>query len=75
MSTASCIGAINAANEIAVARFLEGRIAFTSIPRIIDETMSAHRVADVPTLEEVRKVDRWARAHADEIARGVKLGL
>ena len=66
---------LNAANEIAVAHFLEGRIAFTSIPRIIDETMAAHRVADVPTLEEVRKVDRWARAHADEIARGVKLEI
>jgi 1-deoxy-D-xylulose-5-phosphate reductoisomerase len=65
---------LNAANEIAVARFLEGHIGFTSIPRIIEETMGAHRPSDVLTLEEVRNVDRWAREYADEIARGVKLG-
>jgi len=66
---------LNAANEIAVARFLEGRIGFTSIPRIIEETMGAHRPADVLTLEEVRNVDQWAREYADEIARGLKLGF
>jgi 1-deoxy-D-xylulose-5-phosphate reductoisomerase len=66
---------LNAANEIAVARFLEGRIGFTSIPRIIEETMGAHQPTDVPSLEEVRNVDRWAREYADGIVRGVKLGV
>jgi 1-deoxy-D-xylulose-5-phosphate reductoisomerase len=64
---------LNAANEVAVARFLEGRIAFTSIPDVIERTMAAHPAADVTTLEEVRNVDRRARAHADEIARKVEL--
>jgi 1-deoxy-D-xylulose-5-phosphate reductoisomerase len=64
---------LNAANEIAVARFLEGRIGFSSIPRVIGETMSAHRPSDVPTLAEVRSVDRWAREHADEIAGRLEL--
>jgi len=66
---------LNAANEIAVAWFLEGRIGFTSIPRIIEETMGAHYPTDVLSLEEVRNVDRWAREYADGIARGVKLGV
>jgi 1-deoxy-D-xylulose-5-phosphate reductoisomerase len=64
---------LNAANEIAVARFLDGRISFSAIPRIIGETMRAHRPSDVPTLAEVRSVDRWARGHADEIAGRLEL--
>jgi 1-deoxy-D-xylulose-5-phosphate reductoisomerase len=64
---------LNAANEVAVARFLEGRIAFTAIPQIIERTMEAHRQADAATLDEVRAVDRWARAYSQEIARAVEL--
>jgi 1-deoxy-D-xylulose-5-phosphate reductoisomerase len=64
---------LNAANEVAVSRFLEGRIAFTSIPEVIQRAMESHQVAPVRTLEEVRNVDRWARTHADETARKVEL--
>ena len=64
---------LNAANEIAVKRFLDGRIGFTSIARVIEATMTSHDASHVTTLAEVRAVDRWARAHADEIARGVEL--
>ena len=64
---------LNAANEVAVARFLEGRLGFASIAHVIEETMDAHRPAEVTTLAEVRAVDRWAREHAFEIARGVEL--
>ena len=34
---------LNAANEVAVERFLEGKLGFTSIPRVIRRTMDAHR--------------------------------
>jgi 1-deoxy-D-xylulose-5-phosphate reductoisomerase len=64
---------LNAANEIAVARFLEGRLGFTSIPHVIERTMDAHQPARVTTLAEVRAVDRWAREYSQEIARGVEL--
>src|SRR5437660_6266242 len=37
---------LNAANEVAVARFLEGRLGFPSIARIIEETMDAHAPAE-----------------------------
>src|SRR5437870_6084700 len=36
---------LNAANEIAVALFLEGRLAFTASPHVIERTMAAHRPA------------------------------
>ena len=64
---------LNAANEVAVARFLEGRIAFPSISGIIEQTMDAHRPAEVMTLAAVRAVDGWARDHAIDLARGLEL--
>src|SRR5437764_7117708 len=64
---------LNAANEIAVARFLEGRIGFTSIPHVIERAMDAHLSAEVTTLAQVRAVDEWARECALEIARAVEL--
>jgi len=64
---------LNAANEIAVARFLDGRLAFAAIPEVIERTMEAHQSAEVSTLAAVRAVDGWARECALEIARGVEL--
>jgi 1-deoxy-D-xylulose-5-phosphate reductoisomerase len=63
---------LNAANEVAVAQFLEGRIGFTAIAQLIEATMDAHRPSAVTSLSEVRSVDRWAREYAQEIARGVE---
>src|SRR5947207_10854422 len=64
---------LNAANEVAVARFLEGRIGFTAIPHVIERTMAAHQPAEVHTLATVRAVDQWARDHAQTIVRGLEL--
>jgi 1-deoxy-D-xylulose-5-phosphate reductoisomerase len=64
---------LNAANEIAVAQFLEGRIGFTAIPQVIESTMNAHRPAEVATLAAIRDVDSWARQYAREMARAVEL--
>ena len=64
---------LNAANEVAVARFLDGRIGFTSIAHVIASTMDAHTPAQVATLAEVRSVDAWARDYSLEVSRGVEL--
>ena len=64
---------LNAANEIAVARFLEGRLGFTSISHVIERTMAAHHPAEVATLAEVRAVDGWAREYAQQIVGGLEL--
>ena len=60
---------LNAANEIAVQSFLEGKLGFTSIPRVIEATMAAHDVLPVTALHVVRQVDAWARDHALAAAR------
>ncbi len=64
---------LNAANEVAVARFLDGRIAFNAIPRVIEAAMDAHVPAEVSSLAAVRNVDHWARAYAHDVAATVEL--
>jgi 1-deoxy-D-xylulose-5-phosphate reductoisomerase len=64
---------LNAANEVAVETFLEGRLAFPAIPRLIEMTMNAHAVERVTTLGVVREVDGWARNQARELARELEL--
>jgi 1-deoxy-D-xylulose-5-phosphate reductoisomerase len=64
---------LNAANEVAVARFLEGRLGFCDIPAVIQGTMDAHQSAEVATLAGVRAVDQWAREHARDLAGGLEL--
>ena len=63
---------LNAANEVAVARFLDGALGFSAIASVIERTMDAHQPAAVDTLAEVRKVDRWAREYSQELAREVE---
>ena len=58
---------LNAANEIAVAAFLDGRLRFTAIPRIIAEAMDrseTEQPGEVRSLDDVRAVDGWARRFA-----------
>ena len=64
---------LNAANEVAVERFLDGNLGFTAIPRVIKETMDAHEVSAVTTLEVVRRVDRWSRECARHKAQALEL--
>ena len=64
---------LNAANEIAVDRFLDGALSFPGIARVIEQTLDAHRPEDVGTLEQVRAVDQWARTCAAEMARAIQL--
>ncbi len=58
---------LNAANEIAVAAFLDRRIAFLEIPRLIEEVLAALPVSAVNTLEDVLDADAAARAAALEL--------
>jgi 1-deoxy-D-xylulose-5-phosphate reductoisomerase len=64
--TMACV--LNAANEIAVARFLNQEIHFLDIPRINRLVMEKHQLISNPDLDEVLAVDAWAR----EIAREVR---
>lgn len=60
---------MNAANEVAVEAFLNGRIPFTGIPEVVERVMAAHAVTVKPSLEEVLTADARARARAIEVSR------
>jgi 1-deoxy-D-xylulose-5-phosphate reductoisomerase len=64
---------LNAANEVAVEAFLDGKLGFTAIPRVIEKTMNAHEIERVSTIDTVRRVDRWAREQAHDTARALEL--
>ncbi len=59
--------AMSAANEIAVAAFLNRQIQFMDIPRLIAETMTAHSTRPCSSIEAVLEADRWARAYAESV--------
>jgi len=67
--------ALNAANEVAVDYFLDGKLGFTAIPRVIEKTMDAHQIEKVTTLEVVRRVDVWARDCARHAAQALELNV
>lgn len=57
---------LNAANEIAVASFLDGQMPFTAIPSMIEQTMQTVNYKDIRTLEDVLEADNIARETARE---------
>ena len=57
---------LNAANEIAVAAFLDKKIRFTDIAATVDKTMQAHQAYTPVELDEYLQADRWARETAQK---------
>lgn len=60
---------LNAANEVAVAAFLEDGIPFTGILECVERTLADHSVDPDPSLPEIFEADAWARRHALDILR------
>ncbi len=58
---------LNAANEMAVYAFLDGKIGFTAIPRLIQTVMEDHHWQADPALEDIIGADRWAREAAQRV--------
>jgi len=57
---------LNAANEEAVAAFLDGRAPFTAIPECIAEVLDEMTSTSAESLEEILEADAWARRRAIE---------
>ncbi|MDP2936652.1 MAG: 1-deoxy-D-xylulose-5-phosphate reductoisomerase [Dehalococcoidia bacterium] len=55
---------LNAADEVAVERFLAGDIAFLDIPRLVERVLAQHQPVAGPELETILEADAWARAQA-----------
>jgi 1-deoxy-D-xylulose-5-phosphate reductoisomerase len=66
---------LNAANEVAVAEFLQARLGFTAIPEIIRLAMEAYERSgscSILGLDDVRAIDQWAREFSADAASKVK---
>jgi 1-deoxy-D-xylulose-5-phosphate reductoisomerase len=58
---------LNAANEMAVAAFLQGHLKFMDIPQTVAATMDHHQQQPLESLEQVLAVNRWARDFAHHL--------
>ncbi|HCB41999.1 MAG: 1-deoxy-D-xylulose-5-phosphate reductoisomerase [Pseudomonadales bacterium] len=66
---------LNAANEVAVQAFLDGRVGFTDIPVIIEDALTQLPGEPVIDLEHILSADRLARAHAERWVRARSLSI
>ena len=57
---------LNAADEVAVEAFLMGKISFNSIYQIVESVVEQHRKEDVTSVENVMRIDEWARKRAEQ---------
>ncbi|MBI4845346.1 MAG: 1-deoxy-D-xylulose-5-phosphate reductoisomerase [Candidatus Omnitrophica bacterium] len=55
---------MNAANEVAVEVFLNNKIGFMDIPKVIDKVLKKHKFITNPSLDEILSSDQWARKEA-----------
>ena len=58
---------LNAANEAAVAAYLQDRIGFYDIPRIAEQCMKGADFAADPSLDDIFATDEWAKHYANEL--------
>jgi 1-deoxy-D-xylulose-5-phosphate reductoisomerase len=66
--------ALSAANEVAVKYFLEEKIEYADIARVIKTTMDAHTPSPIRMVEDALKADLWARQEAEKIIETVVSG-
>jgi 1-deoxy-D-xylulose-5-phosphate reductoisomerase len=60
----------NAANEEAVAAFLDQRARFTDIPRVVEAVLERHHNSAVVDVDDVLEAETWARATAGRVLAG-----
>jgi 1-deoxy-D-xylulose-5-phosphate reductoisomerase len=59
---------MNAANEVAVMAFLEGKIPLTRIVEIVQTTVDEHEPSGLLSIVQIERADAWARQRAAELA-------
>ncbi|MBU1090747.1 MAG: 1-deoxy-D-xylulose-5-phosphate reductoisomerase [Candidatus Omnitrophica bacterium] len=70
LGTAPCV--LNAANEVVVEEFLQNKLDFISIPKVIKKVLDKHRNNSNPNLSDIRKAYSWARAEAYRVIGNLK---
>jgi 1-deoxy-D-xylulose-5-phosphate reductoisomerase len=63
---------LNGANECAVAAFIDDKIGFCDICRVISAVLGLHDVQQEPSIDVILAADRWAREEAGKIIKGMK---
>jgi 1-deoxy-D-xylulose-5-phosphate reductoisomerase len=63
---------MNAANEVAVAGFLDRQVRFPEIWEIVEEVMNRHASVAHPDLDAILQADQWARKEADGCVKSLK---
>jgi len=63
---------MNAANEIAVAAFLDRQVRFSDIWRIVEEVMDRHKPVAHADLDAILEADQWTRAQARKCVEALK---
>jgi 1-deoxy-D-xylulose-5-phosphate reductoisomerase len=56
----------NAANEVAVAAFMNGRLSFDKIPSLCRKTLESHNFDASPDLNKILELDSWARKETEK---------
>lgn len=59
---------LSAADEVAVSAFLQGKIGFMGIYRLVEKVLSEHRTQPDPDLATITAADHWASVRASELA-------
>ncbi len=57
---------LNGANEVAVRAFLDRRIGFLGIAKVVEEVMNKHKPVSSPALADILSADTWAQRTAEE---------
>jgi 1-deoxy-D-xylulose-5-phosphate reductoisomerase len=71
MAGGTAPAALNAANEVCVAAFLEGRLELAALVDVVAQVVEEHELRELPTLLQVLETEEWARARANEITAPV----
>ncbi|HDL60339.1 MAG TPA: 1-deoxy-D-xylulose-5-phosphate reductoisomerase [candidate division WOR-3 bacterium] len=62
---------MNASNEIAVYAFLDGKIGFLDIERVVFQTVEKHKIIYNPSLHDLLEADKWAREYANHLIQEI----
>ena len=68
----SALIALNASNEVASSAFLEGRIGFADIPKLVEEALSRHPcVKEIDDVKTIWEIHGWAKAYLEDHLRRI----
>lgn len=60
---------LNAVDEVAVDAFLNQRLKFTQIYKVVEKVLMGHKIIRNPSLQEILEADQWAREEAQKFIR------